>query len=142
MSYSNLGWLLHSTGRLKQAESAFRDGLNLQKKVAAEFPNRPEFRLLLAKIQNNFSNLLHDIDRPREAQEAHADALTILKELVAEFPNRAEFRRELADVEAQKARPTRKSPALQEGGLGSGKAGNEESPGANPDTSDLRISGK
>ena len=86
MSHSNLGWLLHSTGRLKEAESALRDALPSRNRLLPDFPNLPEDRLLLAKIYTNLGNVLHDTKRLKEAQAARAEALTIYKQLVSRVP--------------------------------------------------------
>jgi tetratricopeptide (TPR) repeat protein len=125
MSHSNLGWVFHSTGRMKEAEAAFRDALALQKQVAADFPDRTDFRLLLAKIHNNLSNVLHDTDRLKEAEAARAEALAIFNQLVAEFPNRSDFRQELAEAEAQ--RPRSASGARGQSGRGAGDRVEKES---------------
>ena len=107
--------------RLKEAEPAYRDALALQKQLVVDFPNQPEFRLLLAQINRNLGNLLRKTGRPKEAELVHVEALTTFKQLAVEFPNRAEFRQELADAEAQQARHAKRARRLQEGGRGTGE---------------------
>ena len=69
----------------------------IYKQLVADFPDRPEFRLGLAKSHSNLGGLLVGTGRPKEAEAGHAEALAIYKQLVADFPNRPEFRQELAD---------------------------------------------
>ena len=96
MSHNNLGWLFQSTRRPEKAESAFRDAVAVQKQVVANFPDRPEFRMELAKYLVNLANLIRDKGLLKEAEAVYREALPILKQLVAVFPGRPQFREELA----------------------------------------------
>ena len=58
MSHNSLGWLFQSTNRLEKAESAYAEALAIYKQLAADFPDRPEFRLGLAKSHHNLGNVL------------------------------------------------------------------------------------
>src|SRR5205823_877707 len=58
----------------------------IQKQLAAEFPNRPEFRLELADGHNNLGHLLGNNGRLKEAEAAYAEALAIYKQLAVDFP--------------------------------------------------------
>jgi serine/threonine protein kinase len=91
-----VGRMRHRLGDLADAEAAYRDGLALFKELAAEFPNRPDFRHDLAKSHNNLGILLETTGRLAEAEASYRDALTLEKQLVDEFPMRSEFRQELA----------------------------------------------
>jgi tetratricopeptide (TPR) repeat protein len=95
-SHTNLGNLLKTTGRMREAEVAYTDALALQKQLAAEFPTRPDFRQDLAMSHSNLGALLADSGRLTEAEVAYADALAIQKQLAADFPTRTEFRQDLA----------------------------------------------
>jgi tetratricopeptide (TPR) repeat protein len=95
MSHNNLGLLLSSTGRLAEAERAYRDALALQKQLAAEFPARPDFRLELARSHNNLGLLLSSTGRLKEAETAYREALALWKQLAADYPTHPEFRQEL-----------------------------------------------
>ena len=68
----------------------------IYKQLAADFPDRPEFRRALAGTHSNLGNSLHDAGRLKEAEAAHAEGLAIRRQLVAEFPTRYEFRGALA----------------------------------------------
>jgi tetratricopeptide (TPR) repeat protein len=88
--------LYHNSGRLEEAESAYREALAIQKQLAAERPERPEFRHALAGTYNNLGNLLIlDSARRNEAESAHAEALAIRQRLAVDFPGRHEVRRAL-----------------------------------------------
>jgi hypothetical protein len=49
--YTNLGTVLKETGRLKEAEEAYRSALGLWKQLVAEFPGVPEYRHDLTVVQ-------------------------------------------------------------------------------------------
>jgi tetratricopeptide (TPR) repeat protein len=91
-----VGLMRYRLGELQEAEAAYRDALALQKQLAADFPNRPEFRQELATSHNNLGNLLRATGRLQEAEAAYRDALALQKQLAADFPTRPEFRQELA----------------------------------------------
>ena len=88
--------LLKATGRPTEAEAAYVEALAVYKQLAADFPDRPEFRRALAGIHSNLGNSLHDAGRLKEAEAAHAEGLAIRRQLVAEFPTRHELRGALA----------------------------------------------
>jgi serine/threonine-protein kinase len=96
---TNLGLLLLDTGRLKDAELAFREALDIQQRLAADFPTVPEYRQELARTHLNLGRLLLDTGRPPEADAADRAALDLFKALAAEFPAVPEYRRELAAIQ-------------------------------------------
>jgi tetratricopeptide (TPR) repeat protein len=85
-----------NTGRPRQAEAAYQDGLALQKQLAADFPTRPEFRQQLAGSHNNLGILLRDTGRLKEAEVAYQNGLALYKQLAADFPNKPDLRNEVA----------------------------------------------
>jgi tetratricopeptide (TPR) repeat protein len=91
-----VGEMRHRLGELKEAEAAYADALAIQKRLAADFPTRLDFRQNLASCHHSLGNLLRTTGRPKEAGAAYADALAIQKRLAADFPNRPHFRQELA----------------------------------------------
>jgi tetratricopeptide (TPR) repeat protein len=94
--FARVGLMRAHLGELKEAEAAYADALALQKRLAADFPTRAEFRQDLANSHNNLGNLLADTGRLKEAEVAFADALALRKQLAADFPTRPEFREDLA----------------------------------------------
>jgi serine/threonine protein kinase/tetratricopeptide (TPR) repeat protein len=81
---------------LKEAEQDYGEALRIFKQLAADFPNRTEYRRELAKALNNRGILLSGTGRPHEAEKDFDQARRIFKQLAADFPNRPEFRQELA----------------------------------------------
>jgi eukaryotic-like serine/threonine-protein kinase len=97
--YARVGLMRYRLGELKEAETAYADALAIQKRLAADFPARPEFRHELASTHNKLGVLLRNMGRPQEAETAYADALAIQKRLAADFPARPEFRQALAGIQ-------------------------------------------
>jgi serine/threonine protein kinase len=91
-----VGTLRYRLGELKEAEEDFDQALSMQKPLAADFPNRPEFRKALANSHNNRAALLSATGRLKDAEKDDDEALSINKQLAADFPSRPEFRQDLA----------------------------------------------
>ena len=53
-----VGVMRHRLGELKEAEAALADAVAIWKQLAAEFPDRPQFRQELARSHNNLGILL------------------------------------------------------------------------------------
>src|SRR5262249_12016136 len=77
-------------GQLPEAERAYRQALPLCERLAADFPNVPEFRQQLAATQQNLGMLLFTEGRLKEAEEACRSTVTLLDQLANEFPKRPE----------------------------------------------------
>src|SRR5262249_55162691 len=92
----NLGLLFDSTGRLKEAETAYGQALALFKQLAADFPSVPQGRQSLAQSQNALGLLLRRTGRPKEAEAALAAALALRKQLAADFPDQPDLRNDVA----------------------------------------------
>jgi serine/threonine protein kinase len=84
-------------GEVQEAEQDYDQAVSIQKQLAADFPNRPEFRKQLAGSHTNRGILLRNTGRPQEAEQDLDQAVSLLKQLAADFPNRPEFRRSLAN---------------------------------------------
>jgi tetratricopeptide (TPR) repeat protein len=91
-----VGLMRQSLGELQKAEENYLAALALRKQLAADFPNRTEFRQNLAHSHNNLGTLMYATGRLTEAEQSYTAALVLIKQLVAEFPNRPEFRQLLA----------------------------------------------
>jgi serine/threonine-protein kinase len=80
----------------KDAEAAYRRSEELYKRLAADYPDRPEYPNGWARTLDSLGNLLSNTDRPDEAQKTHHAALEIQARLAADRPDEPEYRRELA----------------------------------------------
>jgi tetratricopeptide (TPR) repeat protein len=89
-----LGWLLAETGRLPDAEAAFRSAVSIFEKLSAS-PPAPFQRHMLADTHLHLGNVLRNTKRPIEAEKAYRQALAIHEKLVAEFPKEASYRQAL-----------------------------------------------
>jgi serine/threonine protein kinase len=83
-------------GELKEAEKDYDQALRIYKRLAADFPSRPEFRQELANSHVNRGLVLRPTGRLQEAEKDFDQALRIQKRLAADFPFRPDFRRDLA----------------------------------------------
>lgn len=92
-SYTTLAEWLKQTGRLREAEATFRDGLPLLKELAAESRSvdqrQASFVSYGALAQNyaSLGELLASMNRLEDAEAAYRDAVAVRKQFVAEFPN-------------------------------------------------------
>jgi serine/threonine-protein kinase len=93
---NNLASLLRDLGKLPDAESAFRQALTNQAKLAAESPSSPQYREALARCHNNLGRILADQSKRPEAEAEYRQALAIQQKLVYEFPAETQYRLELA----------------------------------------------
>jgi tetratricopeptide (TPR) repeat protein len=83
-------------GELREAEKDYDQAVSIYKRLAADFPSRPEFRQELASSHHNRGALLQATGRLPEAKKDYDEALSIKKQLAADFPSRPEFRLLLA----------------------------------------------
>jgi tetratricopeptide (TPR) repeat protein len=95
-TYDRLGRLNQFLGRFPESETAFRRAVALYQRLAADFPNRPEFRQELASSQNRLGRLLSENARLEDAEEAYRDGLSVARRLAADFPAEPEYRQVLA----------------------------------------------
>jgi hypothetical protein len=95
--HNNLALLLQYTGRLKEAEAAYRDALALYQPLATQFPAAPRYRQLLAQTHNNLGNLLKDTGHLREAEAAYR-ALDVQEKLAADFPNVSDYQNDVGNT--------------------------------------------
>jgi len=96
--HNNLAIVLKSSGRLQEAEQAFRDALVLLKQLAAEFPAVLSYRRHLASTQQNLGSLLWTMDRAQEAELPLREALALDKQLMVEFPDVPDYHNGLANT--------------------------------------------
>jgi serine/threonine protein kinase/tetratricopeptide (TPR) repeat protein len=91
------GRALAQLGRGPEAEEAYRQALDVQEKLVADFPADPAHRQALGRSHFTLAVLLHGSKRA-EAEEHYRRALDLLQKLAAEFPGGSVYRRELGGV--------------------------------------------
>src|SRR5262249_42595852 len=82
-----LGDLLRETGRPREAEESYRAALEIQRKLAADFPLQPEYRRLLAQSHYNLGERLRATGQPRQAEEAYRAPRDAFQRLVTDRPD-------------------------------------------------------
>jgi tetratricopeptide (TPR) repeat protein len=95
-AYERVGWIQYWLGDSEAAERAYGHALDLQRGLAAEFPERPEYGHDLACTLHNLGNLLRDGRRWAEAEPICREAVALQEKLVAAAPGCASYREELA----------------------------------------------
>jgi serine/threonine protein kinase/tetratricopeptide (TPR) repeat protein len=94
-TYAALGDLIRRS-RPQEGQSALEEAIGILKKLAADFPKRPDFRFDLAKAEEELGIHWLINNRPKESETALQDALGILKQLAQDFPERPNYRKVLA----------------------------------------------
>jgi len=78
------------------AETEYRAGLAIKKKLVADFPSVPDYRYRLAIGHRNLARLLRKLNRMDLAEVEDRAAIDVGEKLVAEFPDDPNYRSELA----------------------------------------------
>ncbi|WZP00844.1 serine/threonine-protein kinase [Isosphaeraceae bacterium EP7] len=86
-----LGRVYKETGRLTEAEAAFRGAAKLLETFLGEEPRDPVYRSKLAEALKNASDVLCTADRPAEAFECIRRAVALLDALAEEFPDELDY---------------------------------------------------
>jgi serine/threonine-protein kinase len=76
-SHRRVGAIQHRLGRLPQAEEAFREALNLYRRLEHENPGELSYAARQAAVWNDLGNVLRELGRPREADAALERALRL-----------------------------------------------------------------
>jgi tetratricopeptide (TPR) repeat protein len=79
-----------------KAETAFQQGLAIFQRLAAQFPESLDYRVMLAASHYAFGNYLRQRERYAEAVQQMSKAIAIDQDLVAQFPDNLEYLFELA----------------------------------------------
>jgi tetratricopeptide (TPR) repeat protein len=91
-----VGLIRYRLGELREAEQDYDQALSIYTPLAADSPDRPEFRRDLAVSHLRRSRLLGDTGRLKKAEQEIDQALSIQMQLAADFPSRSDSRRDLA----------------------------------------------
>jgi eukaryotic-like serine/threonine-protein kinase len=84
-AWNNLGTMRRATGRMAEAEEAFRQAVKIKQTQADTFPSIPQYRHELAGSLNNLGALFGTTNGS-EARTSHERAIQIYERLVAEVP--------------------------------------------------------
>jgi tetratricopeptide (TPR) repeat protein len=95
-AYRRTAEMLRHLGRTEEALPAAEHALTLQTRVAAEEPDRPEYRADLAACHNILASLLHDVGKAEQADAESEEALAIEADLAARYPDVARYQWELS----------------------------------------------
>ena len=95
-SWNNLGLLERKTNRPAAAAQAYRTALQLRGEVGGEAAADPDFRLALAKGQNNLGGVHRQAHEWDEAHRHFAQAIAMVEQLQMEHPSVLEYRAHLA----------------------------------------------
>jgi serine/threonine protein kinase/Tfp pilus assembly protein PilF len=114
LAYHRLGKIYDMLGEHQRSEQAFRQALEIQTQLVAEFPAQPDHRSNLAASQGVLGRLLLQLGRMPEAEQAFGQARLLFDELVAEYPARQNDRRQLAVTHFNLAEVFRNTGRLDE----------------------------
>ena len=101
--HRGLGVLFMATGRLRQAEEAYRQALKYAEKMAVDNPSANWMQFALANDLRLVADVFAKDERPGEAEEIQRRAVLILDRLASDFPNGPVYRKNLADAEVELA---------------------------------------
>jgi tetratricopeptide (TPR) repeat protein len=99
--YDRLFDSLEKLGEFEQAEEAVRRGLEIARKLAADFPETVRYRDLVAASLYNLGNRLRKSQRFGEAQTAYREALEIYTQLSRDAPDVPQYGNDVADTYRQ-----------------------------------------
>jgi WD40 repeat protein/tetratricopeptide (TPR) repeat protein len=77
--------------RKKEAEHGFRQAWVILEKLAAEYPNTPQYLHLAGDSLVNQAMALRAAKRPKEAEQTYRQGIDALTKLVARFPKEGDF---------------------------------------------------
>jgi tetratricopeptide (TPR) repeat protein len=84
-------------GKHAEAETAFRQALAVQEKLAAEFPSVPQYRQELGRSHHCMGGLLLELRKFLQAETVFRQALAVREQLAAEFASVPQYRQALGD---------------------------------------------
>lgn len=97
LTATRLGILQRDAGQVEEAEASYRAALDDFRRLATDFPTRPEYRRELSRSYNNLATLLQaDRGRPLDALAVYAEAVPVLRGLAEEVPDEPKPLRDLA----------------------------------------------
>jgi serine/threonine-protein kinase len=95
-AYGRVGNIRWRLGQVREAEGAYRTGLDLSARLAADFPAVPGYRQEIARGHHSLGLLLSNTGRAEEAEREFREALAVRQRLAADYPAVPDYRRDLA----------------------------------------------
>ncbi len=89
--YVYLGRLLHRSGRLTEAESAYKESLAWLDRQTGSRPHPPAETCLRATAMGGLGQIMHSIGRVAEAQDEYREVCEIWKKFLAESPTNRHY---------------------------------------------------
>ena len=93
---NSLGLIEQDTGRLADAEAHLRRELPLVERLAQDFPDRPEYRRVLARTLMNLGNVLQRPEPQRRRRAGPPPAVEVNAAIAAKIPDDVQIRLDLA----------------------------------------------
>jgi serine/threonine-protein kinase len=90
--WARIGELRQQVGQFVEAEAALREVVEIQKALADEFPDQPQYRFDLAATHAQRARLLAGTRRTNDARGAYESASALAAELAAQNPGNLDFR--------------------------------------------------
>jgi serine/threonine protein kinase/tetratricopeptide (TPR) repeat protein len=91
-SQHNLALICSRTGRLREAEAAYRDTAAVRRQLAADYPSMPAYQEDAANDINGLALFLMDHGHPKEAESAFRESLALREELARRDPANTDYR--------------------------------------------------
>ena len=95
-SANNVGRIQRALGEPEKAEQAFDRSVSICRKLAAEFPQEPAYRVNLANRIGNRAAIYLESGRTEQAEQEWRQAIDILERLTFEAPDNADYGESIA----------------------------------------------
>jgi tetratricopeptide (TPR) repeat protein len=102
-NYRVLGDVFLTTGRLPEAEEAYRQALKYAEELAASWPPGHRGQYPVALLHRGLAGVLAATQRPREAEEHLRRAIPIYDKLATDYQGSPHYRHELASAHVEHA---------------------------------------
>jgi tetratricopeptide (TPR) repeat protein len=99
MTHNNLGNLLQATGRVADAEKAYRQALQLRERLVTEHPQVVEYKIDLGRTLGALASLYATQGKSEEGRQYLERARKMLREVVDKYPDLVEAQRLLKWLE-------------------------------------------
>jgi serine/threonine protein kinase/Flp pilus assembly protein TadD len=99
-AYLRVAAIQSQLGQDAEAKGIYRQALEALRRLAAEFPNDPDYRCSLGRCLTDMADMtFHPLyfDTTEENEEAFRNAIQLQERLVAEHPTRTDYQRDLAE---------------------------------------------